>query len=847
MGNLTQIETTALLPPPDLAMLPPVNILIVDDRVANIVSLEAILASPDYNLITATSGAEALKYVLKHEFAVILLDVMMPEMDGFEFARLVKQRAKLSMTPIIFLTAIATDFRYLQEGYAVGAVDYLQKPLEPAMVQAKVAVFAQLFRRKEQIKVSEARLRELQKVEKERELVAALKVEERHYQELADALPEMVFTASLDGRVTYFNRRWYSYTGLSYEQSTNELSRLEVIHPDDRDDYESSWLRARLEGTTQEVELRFREASTGAFKWHLCRALPEFNSSGAIVGWLGTLTDIHKQKRLEMGQRFLADASIILSSSYNQELTLSKIAAGLEEKFVDRCIIAIAGSDGVFKQISAQGVSSKTFTRKEVVRSGALCLKKGCPILVSDTTGLPVVNEFTFHDGEKHTTLISTPIYLNGDIAGVISCVGRNGGRVLDQIDLELISELARHCAIALENASLYEDSQDANRRKDEFLAILSHELRTPLNAVLGWTEIVKRETTDETTKESLDIIERKAKTLSQLVADLLDVSRIITGKLELVKAPIEMHAFIQQIISTVMPLADSKKLRLKFEVRSSAVFAAVDQSRLQQVLWNLLVNAIKFTPDGGEILVTLSDTGTAEGFKIIVSDNGMGIKQELMPYIFDRFRQADSSTTRHYGGLGLGLAIVKHIVELHGGQVAAFSKGDGQGSSFVISIPKDLDAVNIVHSIPHKSLFGAERLDGTSVLVVDDDPGARAVAATFLKRSGATVRVASSVFEALQSIEKDQPDIVLTDIGMPEQDGFELIRQLQAYQQETGRVVRTAALSAYASAEDASRAHAAGFEVYLTKPINGNELVTAMKRLSTRVCPSPGSDILNG
>jgi PAS domain S-box-containing protein len=827
-----------------------VKILIVDDKPANIVSLEAILDNADYHLVTATSGVEALKLLLDHDFAVILLDVMMPEMDGFDVARLVRQRSRAAMTPIIFLTAIATDFRYLQAGYAVGAVDYLQKPLDPAIVKAKVAVFAELHRRAERIKQQEAQLREIQRAEQERRIAEVQRAGERHYRELAEALPQIIFTADPDGNVTYFNTRWFDYTGLGPEDGLTQAARRRVIHPDDLATYDSSWENALASASSTEVEMRLREARSGAYRWHLCRARVERNGDGDPVGWLGTLTDIHEQKRAERSQRFLADSTTLMASSYNYEETLARLAGAVVDGFADYCLVDLLLPGTPFRRIvrARTGAGDPDLwladacTRDEAYRLGARSLKYG-PVLLSPADDAIAVPAGAGPSPDfKPTSLVSAPVVLRGDVVGAITWLGLSGRCRLDRADFDLAVETSRHVALALENILLYREAQETNRRKDEFLAILSHELRTPLNAVLGWTELTKLETVDQKVVESLGVIERNAKSLSQLVADLLDVSRIITGKLELSRVPVELRSFLTDVIATVQPLADEKRIELSLQLPTRGSIMQGDVDRLRQVMWNLLVNAIKFTPDGGRVQLTMLCTPTK--VRITVEDSGPGIAPELLPYVFDRFRQADSSSTRKHGGLGLGLAIVRHIVELHGGEVRARSSGAGQGAQFTVELPiLDQDERRTVPASAPPDRGALCGLEGTTVLLVDDDPSSRMLAATFLKHSGATVRTAGSVREAMNSVHQDVPDVVLTDIGMPEEDGFVLLSNLRRFQSETGRAIRMAALTAYASNQDAERALEAGFEVYLTKPINATELVAAIGRLRG---PTLGAEIIN-
>lgn len=777
-----------------------VDILIVDDKPANIVSLEAILAREDYNLVPATSGMEALKHILKRDFAVILLDVMMPEMDGFEFARLVKQRMRSTRTPIIFLTAIATDFRYLQEGYQVGAVDYLQKPLDSSIVRAKVAVFVDLFRKNERIRRQEALLREIQRVEQERHLDEVKSASERHYRMLAETLPQIIFTTDAAGNVRYFNRKWTQYTGLPEEHALSEEARRQVIHPDDLGVYEESWNSSRATGLPTEVEMRFREAATGSYRWHLCRAVPERNpKDNAVIGWIGTITDIHGQKRAEHAQRFLAEASTLLSSSHDYARTLPELCGKLSTACGDGCVISLTLSGRCEFRHAAGSAVGSDFTLQDIAPS----------------------------------QVVKVPIHIRGQVAGSLACVRCCAVEPLDRMDLDLVTETCRHLAISVENALLYEEAQEANRQKEEFLAILSHELRTPLNAVLGWTSIVKQEISEPRLAQGLEVVETNAKLLSQLVADLLDVSRIVTGKLELNRAAVDLRSLVANILATVRPFADEKRIKIFFDASSEATLMVLgDRSRLQQILWNLLTNAIKFTPEKGSVRLNLVRAGGRA--HVTVADDGVGISAELLPAVFDRFRQADSSSTRRHGGLGLGLAIVKHLVELHGGSVMASSQGLGCGSAFTVDLPLADENELRRGAESTRGLRSAKgtRLGGRSVVLVDDDPSSRMLVAIFLRQAGAEVRTAASVREAMAFVRERGPDLVVTDIGMPGEDGYELLRQIGLTHKGRTPSPQTVALTAYASVEDAERASRAGFSLYLTKPIESGDLISSLVHL---------------
>jgi PAS domain S-box-containing protein len=394
----------------------------------------------------------------------------------------------------------------------------------------------------------------------------------------------------------------------------------------------------------------------------------------------------------------------------------------------------------------------------------------------------------------------------------------------------------------SLTNERLYREAQESARLKEEFLATISHELRTPLNAVLGWSRILRTgNLSEDEVARALDTIERNARAQAQLIDDLLDVSRIITGKLRMDVRPVDPNGFIEAAIDAVKPAAEAKGVRVQKIMDSAVLTVPGDPSRLQQVIWNLLANAIKFTPRGGQVQVRMERVDSH--LQIVVADNGEGIPQEFLPHVFDRFRQVDQSTTRQQGGLGLGLALVRHLVELHGGSVAAASPGPGQGATFTIVLPvvplyqMDADGAR-VHSTAQNLLPSVEyaaRLDGLKILVVDDEQDTQALLRTSLSQCGAEVTVAGSVSEAFAAIGAAVPDVLISDIGMPDEDGYELIQRLRALPLESGGKVPAIALTAYARAEDRLRALRAGFQMHVPKPVELAELVTVVASVAGR------------
>ena len=398
-------------------------------------------------------------------------------------------------------------------------------------------------------------------------------------------------------------------------------------------------------------------------------------------------------------------------------------------------------------------------------------------------------------------------------------------------------AEHEREQALGREAAARRE-AEAANRAKDEFLATLSHELRTPLNAIVGWTRMLLDGSLDPASRRrALEVIDRNAQLQVQLVADILDVSRIITGGLRLDLCPLDLAGPIGAALDAVRPAADAKKVQLRSRLQASGAVIQGDAQRLQQIVWNLLANSVKFTGSGGTVTVDLLDAGAS--LVIRVDDDGAGIDPEFLPFVFDRFRQADGSVSREHGGLGLGLAIVRHLVELHGGTVRAESRGQDRGATFTVQFPKlEVPALTPSPAPPGNGTDvarpPADELRGLRVLVVDDEEDARELTAAMLREAGADVQTAASAAEALRHLDRSRPDALLADIGMPGADGYALIRQIRQRDVDEGRYLPAAAITAYAGDRDRDRALAAGYDVHVPKPVNRGAVVAAVRA----ICP---------
>jgi signal transduction histidine kinase/ActR/RegA family two-component response regulator len=417
----------------------------------------------------------------------------------------------------------------------------------------------------------------------------------------------------------------------------------------------------------------------------------------------------------------------------------------------------------------------------------------------------------------------------DGRNLGVIYLCDRYEG-AFSADDEAVLIQLAQMASIAVEN-SVFAEEREANRLKDEFLSILSHELRTPLNAISGWVQLLKMGSSPEDIDHGMEVIERNVQAQTKLIEDLLDLSRITSGKLRLNARPIAIRDVVETAIEVLRPTLKEKGIDLQCDLNASDAVVQGDPDRLQQVFWNLLSNASKFTPRGGSIGVRL--VATNGSVQLSVKDSGEGIDPAFLPYVFDRFRQADSTSSRQHGGLGIGLTIVKQIVMLHRGTVSADSLGKSHGSTFTVTLPLAAVQQAAVRPATSSRIEKLPGLNNLRIVVVDDEPDAREVVAEILKRHDAKVMAAASVVEAIDMISEHRPHVVVTDLAMPDQDGFTLLRQVRSRTPEHGGGTPIIALTAYARPEDQAQTFEAGFQAHLSKPVNPAELIDAIHRLA--------------
>ena len=555
---------------------------------------------------------------------------------------------------------------------------------------------------------------------------------------------------------------------------------------------------------------------------------------------------------------FLAEATTLLSSSLDYEKTLEAVAHAAVPWVADWCGVDILGEDGELRRLAVAHVDpAKVEWARElsvrypydpdaprgvaaVLRTGRAELYAEIPdeLLVAsakDEEHLRIMRELGFNSA------MVVPLAAQGRAFGAITFVTAESGRRYGAEDLAFVEDLARRASLAVENARLYQQAQEANRIKDEFLATLSHELRTPLTAIFGWASMLAAGNLNaHEAGRAVAAIERNARAQRQIVEDVLDVSRIITGKLRLEMRPVELRALVQDAVESVRPAAEAKGVYLSTLLAPEVGEVTGDPDRLQQVMWNLLSNAVKFTPAGGRVEVELRRDGARTSLR--VQDTGEGIAPEFLPHVFDRFRQADMGTTRQHGGLGLGLAIVRHLVELHGGEVAAESAGRGLGSTFTLRLPlkpaqrgDESSQPAAAKAAPVKSDAGSASLAGTRVLLVEDETDARAMLKALLEGSGATVEAVGSAAEAWEALEGAGCDVLVSDIGMPDEDGYSLIARVRGHRLARVKETPAVALTAYARDDDRERSLAAGFDAFLAKPVEPSELLAVLAGLSKR------------
>jgi PAS domain S-box-containing protein len=715
------------------------------------------------------------------------------------------------------------------------------------------------------------------------DLAASLRNSELAPQWLAaiiESADDAIITKTLDGIITSWNAGAERIFGYTAAEAIGQP--VTMLIPADHPDEEPAILARLRAGQRIEHYETIRVRKDGSVVDISLTVSPIRSPDGRVIGASKIARDITARKRVE---RQLREQSEIietvnrLGQTLAGELELRKLVQAVTDAATEISnahfgsffynVLDEAGESYMLYTLS--GVPAEAFAHFPMPRNTdifAPTFKGEGIVLIADVKRDPRYGRNSPYYGmpEGHlpvTSYLAVPVVSrSGEVYGGLF-FGHPDAGIFDERSARIIEGLAAQASVAMDNARLfdalkraraeaetsaaekerlYREAQESSRLKDEFLATVSHELRTPLTAILGWAHMLRTgQFNGDSAMKACETIERNARAQSQLIDDLLDVSRIITGKLRIDVRPLDPNSFVEAAIEAVRPAAEAKGVRVQKIMDTGVVSVSGDPVRLQQVVWNLLSNAIKFTSRGGKVQVRLERVNSH--IEIAVSDTGAGIAPDFLPHVFDRFRQADQGTTRQHGGMGLGLAIVRHLVELHGGTVSAESSGKGQGSTFTVLLPvapvyQSGDLPARVHPAARDTLPSyecADRLDGLKVLVVDDEPDTRELLKAGLGQSGAEVTVAGSAAEALAAMRTAAPDLLISDIGMPEEDGYDLIRRVRALPEADGGRVPAIALTAYARVEDRMHALRAGYQMHVPKPVELAELVAVAASLIQR------------
>jgi PAS domain S-box-containing protein len=764
----------------DRTVSPSARILLVDDNADMRNYLHRIL-SEFYEVDEVADGETALAAVYNRPPDLILSDVMMPGMDGFALLQQLRRDPRSREIPILLLSARAGEESAV-EGLEAGADDYLIKPFSRRELLARIATNVELGRSRQ---------------------AAA-----RHQLEaVLSSVSDFIYTFDLAGRFTYANQPLLDLL---------QKSSAEVVGRDFFElDYPTN-LATRLQQQIQQViatrqPIKDETPYTSAFgsRAYEYVLVPLFGTGGAVESVAGTTRDITERKQAEEALRQSeARFRALVSASSNVVYCMSADWSEMHE---------LQGGD--FMADTPE--PSRDWLQKYIHPDDQARVLEAIHAAIHNKRLFELEHRVRRVDGTLGWTY-SRAVPLLDSASEIIEWFGE-------------ASDISDRKRIEAEREQIREAAERANQIKDEFLAVLSHELRTPLNPILGWTRLLRSGALDEAkTAHAIETIERNAKLQVQLIEDLLDISRVLRGKLSLNVMPVELNRIISSALETVRLSIEAKSLQIQMTLPLTVGLVNGDAARLQQVFWNLLSNAVKFTPEGGQIAVTLTQSETYA--QIQVTDTGKGIRPDFLPYVFEHFRQEDGAITRKFGGLGLGLAIARQIIELHGGTVKAESAGEGQGATFTVNLPLLKTEVREPLAEPSPTLPpAAAPLLNVRVLVVDDEIDTRELTTFVLEQAGAIVTAVSSAFAALNALAQSQPDVLISDIGMPKMDGYALMRQIQQLPNPV-KSVPAIALTAYAGEVDQQQAIESGFQQHLSKPIEPERLISAVRNLCDRV-----------
>jgi PAS domain S-box-containing protein len=762
------------------------------------------------------------------------------------------------------LSAVIADFLFVPPHYALSlsAEDLTSMALFLA-VGGLISLLAHRFQQTRERLIATARAREQQAFE--------LQAERKRLADIIASIPGVVWEAwgepdSSLQRINYVSEYVEPMLGYTQEEWTAGPNFwLQIVHPDDRD------MAARVAGEKfaggdiGENEFRWITRD-GRTLWVVARSSTIKDESGTPVGMRGVTFDITQRKEVEERLALLAEISTTGLTALSFEDLATRIAQRTAQVVGEYCILRLMRHGRLEAVASAHAVAEAEPVIRAIAAESELEALYPAYAQVVETPRTTVANDLTesafahidrsgmeeLFEKYRARRKLLTPLISTGQVLGTLT-IGRAGGPPYTTADGQFAEAIAARAALAFENARLVElarrdadearearaQAEAAGRAKDEFLATLSHELRTPLNAILGWAHMLRDpQLPPERRQSAVDTILRNAQSQEQLISDILDVQRIMAGKIRLNMRSVDLGNVVRAAAETVQPSADAKQVRLQLLLDLDVPPIAGDPDRLQQVVWNLLTNAIKFAPAGGHVHVRLLKSG--DHCELIVEDNGPGINPDFIPHMFERFRQADSSTTRAHKGLGLGLAIVRSLVEMHGGTITAsnVSAPGATGAVFAICLPRQTVQIPTANSIVDRQASWSgdlPSLTGVHVLVVEDDADARDLLTTVLQRCGAEVSVAASAADGMTALQTHRPDVVVSDIEMPEEDGYSFIRRVRALGSAEGGDIPAAALTAYASPSDRMKVLGAGYNIHVAKPVQPAELAVVVASLAGR------------
>ncbi|HLT29883.1 MAG TPA: ATP-binding protein [Myxococcaceae bacterium] len=680
----------------------PVPVLLVDDRPENLAVLEHYLEPLDLQIVRATSGEEALRAVLRQEFALILLDVQLQDMSGFEVTNHLKTLERTSHIPIIFLTAYEADISQIYEAYSVGAVDYLVKPVDRQVLRRKAEVFVDLYRQRRALLFHEATLRQAERREHALQMAELRLASDQRYRKMVQGIENgLAWTADRNGQLTFVSERASELLGLSPEALSEPNGWMGRIPEPDRQEMSAAMMRVATENIDLGLSHRFLDGA-GRVLWFRTVMSGQQEPNGVILH--GLSLDVTELKRAELNQRFLSDAAAALSEPLDFHTALEKLAHLVVPTLADACVVSRVHHGRLHYLVAVHPDAQAIADAKQVKPDEETAAALGpAQALREDRSVLSELSTSTEMEARSPTlralnahAFISIPLRPRGELRGVVTLLSTGPERTFGPAELSLAEELVSKSALTIDNARLYEEAREATDARDELLAIVSHDLRNPLSAIaLGARRIEMLESTrgdeaaDPKVHAAASRIRRAATRMERLLNDLVDLERIKSRRLHLEPHPIAAGELVKETVELLAPLAAERKITLSMESKlTRSVQVRGDAERLMQVFWNLVGNAIKFTPAEGTIVVRVEEQG--ERVRFSVTDTGPGLSEETIERVFEAHWQGSGEEARQ--GLGLGLAISRGIVEAHGGRIWA-ERPEGGGGRFIFELPESAEA----------------------------------------------------------------------------------------------------------------------------------------------------------